>query len=139
MRTYAPKRVQVIYGADILTGFMDGTFIEVDKTSDDFTPHVGADGEGARVQSADESGSVTLTLMQTSASNDLLQAARDADKQTSQGTKSLMVKDGSGTTLILAPEAWIRKLPKVGMAGEKGSRVWVFDSTDLQVKVGGNF
>lgn len=139
MRTYSPKKVQVNYGGIILTGYMDGTFIEVDKTSDDFTPHVGADGEGARIQSADESGSVTLTLMQTSASNDALQAARDADKASGQGTRPLMVKDGMGTTIITAQESWIRKTPKVELSNDKGSRVWIFDSTELIVKVGGNF
>lgn len=138
MKTYSPKAVQVIYGNRILTGFMDGTFIEADKTSDDWAEHIGADGEGARVQSADESGTVTLTLMQTSASNDYLSGCRNADRASSLGTKSLVVKDGSGRSLIFAAEAWIKKVAKSELSNDKGSRQWVFVSTNMEHFVGGN-
>lgn len=139
MKTYAPKKVQVVYNGRILTGFMDSTFIKIQKTSDDYSVHVGADGEGARIESADESGSVTLTLMQTSLSNDVLSAMRIKDKAGDPtGHGALLIKDLNGTTLISAAEAWIRRPPDGELANDKGSRDWIFDSTALLIMFGGN-
>lgn len=137
-KTYSPKKVRVIYGGVVMTGYMDGTFVEVDKTTDDFTEIVGSDGEGARIASADESGTVTITLMQTSASNDYLSNMRIKDKQTNLNTAALTVEDGSGRTLCEATEAWIKKVAKVEMSNDKTGRAWVFASTDLRHYVGGN-
>lgn len=138
MKTYASKKVQIIYGGFLLTGTMDGTFVSAEKTTDDFTTAIGSDGEGARIQSADESGEVTFTLMQTSAGNDFLSNCRLTDKATGLGTKNLFVKDGSGRTLIHAAEAWIKKVAKVELADGKTGREWVISSANLEIFVGGN-
>jgi hypothetical protein len=138
-KTYSPKKVRVIYAGRTMTGYMDGTFIKVQKTSDDYSMHVGADGEGARIESADESGSVTLTLMQTSLSNDVLSDLRARDKAGDPtGHGPLLIKDLNGATLISAAEAWIRRPPDGELSNDKGSRDWIFDSTALLIKFAGN-
>lgn len=138
MRTYSPKKVQVIIGNHITTGYAKGSFVVVEKKEDDFTVEVGSDGEGARTQSADESGSVTVTLMQTSASNDVFSGLRDADKASGAAVFPLMIKDGSGRTIVTAAEAWIRKVPNSDFSDAKTDRAWIFDSAILIHKVGGN-
>lgn len=138
MRTYSPKKVQVIVGSHICTGYAKGSFVVVEKKEDDFTTEVGSDGEGARTQSADESGSVTITLMQTSASNDVLSELRDADKISGAAVFPLMIKDGSGRTIVIAAEAWIRKVPNSDFADQKTDRAWIIDSAILIHKLGGN-
>lgn len=138
MRTYSPKKVQVIVDDRILTGFAKGSFVVVEKKEDDFTTEIGSDGEGARTQSADESGSVTVTLMQTSAGNDLLSELRDADKASGANVFSVMIKDGSGRTIVTAAEAWIRKVPNSEFSDQKTDRPWILDSAVLIHKLGGN-
>lgn len=138
MRTYSPKKVQVVVADQLLTGFAKGSFVVVEKKEDDFETEVGSDGEGARTQSADESGSVTITLMQTSASNDILSNLRDVDKASGANVFNLMIKDGSGRTIISAAEAWIRKVPNSDFADKKTDRAWVIDSAILIHQLGGN-
>lgn len=138
MRTYSPKKVQVIIGNAILTGFAKGSFVVVEKKEDDFEPAIGSDGEVARTQSADESGSVTITLMQTSASNDIMTDLRDADKLSGEDVFPIMIKDGSGRTIVTANEAWIRKVPNSDFADKAKERVWIVDSGAMTHELGGN-
>lgn len=137
-KTYNPKRVAVSFAGRLLTGFADGTFITVSRNEDTFALAVGSDGEAARSASSNRSGRVTLTLMQTSASNDILSALAATDERTNQGTGALMVKDASGRTVVLAAEAWIVKPADAELGREIGNREWVFETGDLEIFNGGN-
>lgn len=138
MRTYSPKKVSVSFNGSILSGFMKGTFIEADQNEDSFTPDIGSDGEVARVASADESGTVKLTLQQMSASNDVLSAALRQDRLTNLGTGVLFIKDASGRTLLNLAEAWIRKPASVTFADGSTGREWTFDTGKIDMQEGGN-
>lgn len=137
-KTYNPKRVQLAIGPHIVTGFADGTFIQVDRNADQFQVVVGADGEAARAASADKSGTVTVTLMQTSASNDFLSAALNTDELTNLNTMPLLMKDISGRTLVQAAEGWVKKYATIEMGKEIVSREWVFETGELLITEGGN-
>lgn len=138
MRTYNPKKVQVIFQNQILTGFADGSFVDIERNADQFALVVGADGEGARAASADKSGTVKVTLLQTSAGNDILSAALTTDEFTNVNTGPLMVKDASGRTLALAAEAWVKKYAPVSFDKEVKAREWTLESADLIIAVAGN-
>lgn len=75
---YDFKKVSVIVNKIIITGYMDGEPISVTKNEDDVSPHVGADGEVTYAESADETGTITLTLKQSSAVMPQLTALRKA-------------------------------------------------------------
>lgn len=137
-KTYDPQKVLITYRGALLTGFADGTFVNVSRAADAFTLTVGADGESARAKSADKSGTVRITLLQTSQSNDVLSAFAAQDEATGLGTGPLMVKDAFGTTLVMAAQAWIQKLPDVEFGKETGSREWAFQAGELAVALGGN-
>ena len=136
--TFSPKKVIVTFGGRILTGFADGSFVTAERESDAFTKVVGADGEAARVASANRSGKVTVTLMQTSDSNDYLSQIAAADELSQASTGALFIKDASGRSLVTAGEAWIMKVPNAEFAKDLGSREWVFESGDLQITNNGN-
>ena len=78
--TYDFKKVSVIVDGAFIVGFMDGEPIQVEKNEDDITPHVGAGGEVTYAESADQTGTITLTLKQTSASLPFLQQLRKSKK-----------------------------------------------------------
>ena len=124
-RTYDPQKVVVIFAGNIITGFAADSIIEVDFNEDSVTVEVGADGEFARVISRNESAEFKIRLMQTSPSNDVLDAMHAADKATGRGFAPLLVKDESGTAVAGAESAWVKKLPPLKRGKGIETNEWV--------------
>lgn len=138
VRTYDPKQVMILIGGIPMGGFADGEYVNVERTSDTFTMVSGADGITSRAKTNDRSGSMTLTLAQTSPSNDALSAIALADELTNSGVVPILIKDGSGTTVFVSAFGWIKKPPAASFAKEIGNRAWILDLADLDVFIGGN-
>lgn len=136
--TYDPKQVSMIVGGKIMAGFADGTYIEAERDEDSFMKKIGVDGEVSRAKNNNRGGKITITLMQTSPSNDDLSAFQQADEQTGQGVVPVILKDGSGRTLITSTAAWVKKPAKVNLAKEVETRQWILDVGEFIVFVGGN-
>jgi hypothetical protein len=138
VKTYDPKNISIILGGKIITGFADGTWIEVDRNEDAWTLKVGVDGEGARAKNNNKSGKVTITLMQTSSSNDVLSAYALADELGNAGAVPFFMKDSNGSSLFTALTMWVKKMAKADNAKEVKERVWVLETDELIMNVGGN-
>lgn len=138
VRTYDPKKVLVIIGGVPMSGFSDGDFIKAVRDEDAFMKKVGVDGETSRAKNNNRSGSLTLTLMQTSLSNDVLSGFAAADELASAGVVPVLIKDLSGTTTFFSSDAWIKKMPEGGFGKEVGTREWVLDTTAIDAFIGGN-
>lgn len=136
IKTYDPAEVLTTFFGIPLTGFADGTFVEVDYNEDAFTLMVGAGGETARARSQNRSGTVTFTLMASSPCNDLLSAVAIADRASGLGVGPVGIKDNNGTSLVAGANAWVKKMPKVEYAKEVGSRQWVLECDALDMLVG---
>lgn len=136
--TFRPGDLTVIFGSGPITGFMDGEFLSAEKNSDAFNLKVGATGKGARNQTHDESGTVTFTLLATSADNATLTAIHEADKAGGDGVFPFLCKDLSGLDVIGAERMWIRKAPVVKYSGEVQGREWVLETDNLELAPGGN-
>lgn len=137
-KTYNPKKVIVTFNNQPLTGFTDGTFISAKRNKPSYVLVVGADGEVSRVASADRSGNIEVTLMQSSASNDILSAAVKLDELTDLGTGILMIKDLSGRTVLLGAEAWVEQPADAEFGQDKSERKWKILTGVLEMLVGGN-
>lgn len=138
VHTFDPKLVSLIFGGKIISGYADGTFILVERNEQTFNLKVGADGEGTRVKSNNKSGKITVTLMQSSASNDDLSAFALADEISNTGVVPVLMKDGSGRTVVSGATAWLQKPANVELAKEATARTWVIESDELAMVVGGN-
>jgi hypothetical protein len=138
-KSYASDEVAMTWGEFLLTGKAPGTFVKVERNQDTFGLAVGADGEGLRYRNADKSGKITVTLMQSSAANDILSQAAAQDEISLLGAQPLMIKDATGTTLCMTASAWIVKPASVEFAAESSTREWVFETDRLEIYVGGNF
>jgi hypothetical protein len=126
---YDPKKVLVNFGGNILSGFAPGTFVNIaPDDADGFKKQVGADGEVGRAQSANNTHSVTVTLMQTSLSSQVLSTIRNTDKLTGRAILPLTITDLNGATLAFWPQAWIHGDPEWGFGDELTDRQWVFDT-----------
>ncbi len=137
-KTYDPGLVVVQFGPYIMTGFQDGTFVKAARNEDTFKVYVGADGTPARSRSRNKSGTIEVTLAQTSPSNDMLASAHSADELLGAGMYPLTIKDLNGTTLVAAAEAWVRKPADVEEGKEISPRAWTLETGALAMWAGGN-
>jgi len=140
IRTYNAAKVVVIYNGFSITGFADGTFINITMQNDGITTQVGADGELARAVNADRRCIVTVTLQQTSPANDFLSAMFMVDALTCGGRIGpILVQDLCGDTLFAASEAWIVKPADIEFGKEVTTRAWAIHTGAPGVYlVGGN-
>lgn len=139
VRTYDPKATIIIVGGFPISGFADGTFVKVTRSSDAFAKSVGADGDTTRIKSNDLSGEIIITLSQTSQGNDILSALAVRDELTNTGVVPVSVKDLLGTSTFVSASCWVRKQADAENGKEAATREWVLDVADLAVFVGGNF
>ena len=140
VRTYNPARVLVLVAAIPMQGFSDGTFVEIAPMADRVSSKSGADGEVARSISSDKRHTVTITLQQTSPSNDVLSGMALADELSGGGLPvPIMVQDLSGRTLFAADRGWIRSVPSQAFGVEVNDREWVLETGKPAVNIiGGN-
>lgn len=136
--TYDPSKIILTWGPILFTGFGEGTFVEVERNADSFKLTVGTDGETARSASADKSGLVKATLLQTAAVNGLLSAQLLFDETTKLGKLPLMVADAFGTTLHSCPLAYLLKPAKTTFGKEVEGREWTIVCPNLASFVGGS-
>ena len=138
VKTYDPKQVSMIVGGKIITGFTDGTFITAERNEDMWTMKVGVDGIGTRAKTNNTSGKLTITLHQSSSSNDDLSAFAAADELSDSGAVPVLLKDNSGRTVVTALTAWVKKYANAEFAKEVSNRVWVLETDQLVMFDGGN-
>ena len=121
---YDPKGIVVIVNGQRIEGFAEGSFVSIERNEDSWSYQVGADGTCARARSRNISGTLTLTLMQTSASNSVLEGLMIADDATSQGQFAWAVADEKYTGLVSSPAAWVQKPATIEYGREMNDRVW---------------
>lgn len=138
VRTYDPKQAILVIGGVPIGGYADGTFISVERSSDTFEKVSGADGVVSRSKLNDFSGMLTVTLAQTSPSNDVLSGFAIVDEETAAGVVPIIIKDVGGSTAIFSAKGWIKKPANVEFGKSISNREWTLDLADMQFFVGGN-
>ena len=138
VHTFDPATVIVSIGGTPMSGLADGTFVMVSRDEDIFSKVSGADGEVSRAKSNNRSGSLTLTLMQTSMSNDVLSAIAVLDEISNTGIVPVFVKEIGTSTILMAGEGWVKKMPDVSYSKEIENREWVLDLAIVNMFEGGN-
>ena len=138
VKTYDPNEVICIVGGAIISGYADGTYLNVERDEQMFQKVEGADGFVYRAKSNNKSGVLTLTLQQTSPSNDVLSGFMVADELTNSGIVPVFIKDAIGTTVLVSGEGWVQQMPAVGYAKEVNNREWSIAMAQINAFVGGN-
>lgn len=69
MKEYDPRDVSVIVDEHVATGLGDGTFVQVEKSEENYETYVGAQGEITRARNVNPLGQITVTLQNTSPTN----------------------------------------------------------------------
>lgn len=137
LKTYDPKKIIITLGPQVITGYAKDTFVKIGRIADSVMSEAGASGEVARSLVADHRGTMELTLMQTSLSNDFLSAQAILDEVSGSGALPLLVQDLRGTTLYAAKNAWVKKYADSEYAQGLSQRAWSIETDELAVLVGG--
>lgn len=137
MPTFDSQKVCVTYGGAIIAGFGENSKVKITVPPTWLGPKMGTDGEGTRSKNNDNSATVEMTLMGSSASNDILNGFHALDKATNAGQLPLLIKDLSGSTVI-SGLFWIEGLPEADIQREVTERTWVLKSDKAIYGLGGN-
>ena len=136
--TFDPQLVLISVGGATISGYADGEFLSIVADNQQFSKVVGADGFTTRVKSNNYNGSLTLTLSQSSPSNDFLSGILNLDRISNLGIVPILIKDLSGTTTLFSAQGWIQQFPDVTYSNEISNRAWIFDLVNIDIFIGGN-
>lgn len=139
LATYIPEEVTVLIGGLLpISGFVDGTFLEVHKDLVPFSAIRTPDGTVARLYNNDQTYTITLTLYSGSDSNDVLTKFWQLDEITQRGKFPLMIRDSSGSDMFFSTTTWIEKPASIVKSNNFDSRTWVLRSSQAVINIGGN-
>ena len=146
LATFAPADVTIVISqqssgiAHVLSGFSEDSIVQIERVAETFTMYTGADNTSTRIYNANNSAKLTLSLQQTSASNDILSAMyhNDAASRDSSGLFSIQIKDNSGRSNYFSDDAYIGVVPNSNFNNSMQTREWVIHAHNLQTVIAGN-
>ena len=136
--TFDPKLLIITFGGIPLTGFAEGTVLTIERSEDMFKEYVGASGEVSRAKSNNRTGTAKLSLAQTSPANDYLSTMALLDESVNAGVRPFFAKDGLGTSIFMAPQAYVKKVAPAAYGKDIQAREWTIFLVDINIFVGGN-
>ena len=116
--SYDPKKVNLVMNGKIITGFASDSMITIARNEDTVTTQVGVKGDVAYNENANESGTITVTLMGTSSSLPYVRSLALKRKEV-----SVMIVDANDSASVNVAEVRCRvfKPPDITRAKEIGS------------------
>lgn len=116
--SYDPKKVNLVMNGKIITGFASDSMITIARNEDTVTTQVGVKGDVAYNENANESGTITVTLMGTSSSLPYVRSLALKRKEV-----SVMIVDANDSASVNVSEERCRviKPPDITRAKEIGS------------------
>lgn len=100
--------------------------------------HIGADGNGMHSLHADKSGKVTVRLLKTSPTNQLLSAmyAFQTATGTAHGQNTIVCIDKSRGDVVTCSQAAFAKAPDLAYAKDGGTVEWIWDAIKIERTLG---
>ena len=116
--SYDPKKVNLVMNGKIITGFASDSMITIARNEDTVTTQVGVKGDVAYNENANESGTITVTLMGTSSSLPYVRSLALKRKEV-----SVMIVDANDSASVNVAEerCSVIKPPDITRAKEIGS------------------
>lgn len=118
-RTFDPSKVIFSINDYIVSGFADGTFIEVVPSAPNFRLVPGIRGKATRVRTRDRSGVVNIRLMQTSSDNEVLSKIAEEDDLNQTGLLFVTLRDTGGQTGIQFTGAFLEGPPGIAYSSQE--------------------
>jgi len=134
LREYNPNLVNVTLGGKLtIKGFADGTFCEMQRSTPRTTTVVGAKGDVGITKVADHTGTVVLTLLQNSPTNQYLSAIVNAEDTRDELYRAdMVIEDKSGSVLAIAHFCHIQEPAPIILGDGQNAKVWTFFSENVK-------
>lgn len=137
--SYSPEDIDIlIAGAIKITGYADGTFVNIAKDGQTFVTKLSSDGQVSRTHTNIRTYNVDITLHSAAESNQVLTYLHAADDISKMAKFPLIIKDNLGSTLLFAPSAWIEHTPDTTFSTEITERQWTIKCANASMNIGGN-
>lgn len=139
-KIFDPSEFHIVFGGATMAGFAENSMAKFQFTSPSLTSKVGVDGEVSWSKNMDRRATLTVTLMSTSDTNDLLSAIYTAQRLGVNGgdIAALRVEDGNGRLVITGPEARLIDTPKPDYGKEATEYEWTIEIANCDAFFGGN-
>ena len=125
LKSYDPRRVQLIVGVAKITGYMSGTGISAEPMGDGSSSVAGMDGDVARAMNTDPRWAITVNLLQSSDSNQMLSGIYLADKASNgNGVVPILLQDNNGSTILAGAQGWVLRPANIEYGTEITGRTW---------------
>ena len=140
VKIWDPDQLTVMCALVPIGGFAEGSMVEIKKSTPRFSSKTGTTGEKVRSKSLDKGATITIRLMQSSASNDILAAIAIADSLAPNGAGifPVMIRDRSGRAIYSGAEAWIIDQPDAVFDASAKEREWKIEVAELDDFTGGS-
>lgn len=137
---FDPSQFPIVFGGVQMQQFSESNMAKFEFEGESFTDVVGVDGEVTRSKNMDRRAKLTIYLMQTSPTNDLLSAAYLAGRQGVNGADvaAVRVEDVNGRLVIAGAEAWIMDTPKPTYGKSASEYEWVIRIANCEAFFGGS-
>lgn len=136
-KKHSVKDYSIVFAGQHLSGFGPDSFFSVDFDGEGYTKTVGSDGEVAFNEDADESGVVTIQLLQTSSSNEFLSQIYQSAREGGQLHQDLLIRDANGKTSYSSADAVVKRVPNTSRGKEVGVNEWQIICGHIKAVEGG--
>ena len=136
-KVYDPNQLSVIFGVSPINGFAEDTMLSIDVEDPQYNLSTDIHGEATRFKVNKNQAKITITLTQSSLSNDLLSSYVELDRQSNGGVFLVMIKDTNGSTLFSSTASYIEQVPTVDFGNDSKNREWIIRATNVTKFIGG--
>lgn len=137
---YSPEDVDVLLaGMFRVEGFVDGTFIHIQKDEPVYKTKVTADGIPTRVAVPNPLYTVSVSLASTSDSNQVFTRLVTVDTLTNSAKFPLIIKDRSGGSVFFSGQSWIEGQANGTYSNGIEVRQWTIKCSGAVLHLGGNY
>jgi hypothetical protein len=121
-----------------IQGFQDGSTVEISFVSDAMSTQVDVDGRNVVFnKSNDYRATVTFTLNEGAAANDILSEIYGNFRRGNGGVVPLFFKDNNGRSVAQTDGCTIQSMPPLGGGRESSGRTWTIGTGQLSMFIGG--
>lgn len=137
--SYSPEDITILVAGIIpLEGYINGTFVEIEKLFKPYSSTTSSDGITHRTYRNSQEYIVRITLHNTSTGNDILTKLWLIDEITQTGKFPLLIKDQLGSSLFFSTTSWVEETPVMSFANSISERTWVIHCSQAVINIGGN-
>lgn len=136
-KVYDPHQLSVVFGVTPINGFAEDTMISIDVEEPQYNATTDIHGNVTRFRVNKNMAKITITLTQSSPSNDVLSSYVEADRINNSGIFPVMIKDPNGTTLFSSTDAYVESVPSTSFGNDNKDREWIIRATSINSFIGG--